>query len=173
MKMSRRMIQLTVCLLTLFITPICGTPTPHISTPNGPLFGQIIVTNKSHSIDAFLGVPFGEKTVRFKKSVMKKSWTTPLDVSNFGHSCMNGRNDSDDCLFLKILRPTGTTNTSMLPVIFWPPGGGFYFAEADFYDYFVQSDNFVSKRVIFKGIQTQSLLNPILRSPNICRPMGL
>ncbi|CAK7270180.1 hypothetical protein SEPCBS57363_003972 [Sporothrix epigloea] len=41
---------------------------------------------------------------------------------------------SEDCLTLNVQRPTGTTSSSKLPVLFWMFGGGFEFGTNAFYD---------------------------------------
>ncbi len=73
--------------LFVLVPLVSGTSTPIITTPSGQLYGQVLVTPGNHTIDAFLGIPFGEKPVRFQKSIMKRNWTVVLNVSTYGLPC--------------------------------------------------------------------------------------
>jgi triacylglycerol lipase len=43
-------------------------------------------------------------------------------------------NAGEDCLTINVMRPTGTTSSSNLPVLFWIFGGGFELGSTEMYD---------------------------------------
>ena len=44
------------------------------------------------------------------------------------------QDSGEDCLTINVIRPTGTTATSKLPVLFWIFGGGFELGSTQQYD---------------------------------------
>ncbi len=139
---------LTVFLLLL---PVCLGQQPSVTTKDGAtLLGKRVSSYKGLAMDAFLGIPYGEKPERFQKSTLKLL-TGSVNVAEFGPSCLQSSvvvvgDMSEDCLFIKVLRPAGTTASSSLPVLFWPQGGGYNGGNNRLYDWRSQGDNFVSRQ---------------------------
>ncbi|KIK65979.1 hypothetical protein GYMLUDRAFT_158288 [Collybiopsis luxurians FD-317 M1] len=85
--------------------------------------------------DFFGGIPYAEPPLgelRLQPTVLKTSLdVNEFDASNFGASCLQlllpglELELSEDCLTINIFRPSGTTASSSLPVMFWTYGGGF------------------------------------------------
>ncbi len=82
-----------------------------------------------------------------------------FDGSEYGAICpqnafRKGRPQKEDCLFLKILVPAngqsstnaGQARNNLIPIIYWPPGGGFTVSN-NAYDMYKQSDVIVSRGV--------------------------
>ncbi|KAJ6488120.1 alpha/beta-hydrolase [Mycena vitilis] len=84
--------------------------------------------------EKFLGIPFAEPPVgplRFKAPVpIAKASNGVNNASSFGNACPQppatlGAPIAEDCLFLNVFRPQGTTVDSSLPVLFWIHGGAY------------------------------------------------
>ncbi|KIK65980.1 hypothetical protein GYMLUDRAFT_158649 [Collybiopsis luxurians FD-317 M1] len=92
--------------------------------------------------DFFGGIPYAEPPLgelRLQPTVLKTSLgVSEFDASNFGASCLqpplSDLELSEDCLTINIFRPSGTTASSSLPVMFWTYGGGFYEGSASIYN---------------------------------------
>lgn len=106
---------------------------PIVQVLNGTLQGSYL--SNFHQ-DAFLGIPFAEPPLdelRFQPpQTIKHKYNEQLKVANqYGHSCMSTSvsadniTQSEDCLTLNVIRPSGYENQS-LPVAIWIYGGGFY-----------------------------------------------
>jgi len=83
----------------------------------------------------FLGLPYAQAPVgslRWKapQPLQPSSTNTMLDATKFAPSCLQpdaqvqGLTTSEDCLYLNIFAPQGTTNTSNRPILLWIHGGG-------------------------------------------------
>ncbi len=132
----------------LLLLPVCLGQQPTVSTRDGAtLVGKRVSSHQGFAMDAFFGIPYGEKPARFQQSTAKRL-TGLVNVSEFGPSCVQDRDadTSEDCLFVKVLRPAGATINSRLPVLFWPHGGGFNLGKNRDYDWKTQGDNFISRQ---------------------------
>ncbi|KAK7686724.1 hypothetical protein QCA50_010324 [Cerrena zonata] len=99
-----------------------------ISLTSGTFRGQSV----SNVTDAWLGIPFAQPptgSLRFKAPV---AITRPApgvqNATSFGSSCpqpSSSGSQSEDCLFLNVFRPAGTSNNAKLPVLVWFYGGAF------------------------------------------------
>lgn len=104
-------------------------------------------TIESNSVDAFLGIPYGEAPVgerRFRKPLRKQPWSRSFvyDATHLSNSCyqmiidfLNATGEkiwapstpmSEDCLYLNIWAPrTARQQHQPLAVMVWIYGGGF------------------------------------------------
>ncbi|KAF8635710.1 hypothetical protein AX15_000333 [Amanita polypyramis BW_CC] len=107
--------------------------------------GHTIITGKSLSQlhqDFFGGIPFAESPVgklRLQPPILKTDLgVSHFDASNFGTACvqpgLSVNHMSEDCLTINILRPSGLSPTSKLPVLFWTYGGAFQIGESFLYN---------------------------------------
>ena len=104
-------------------------PTARIS--NGTVRGRYLA---GFDQDLFLGIPFANAPRLAKPTPLNDSWTAPFDASSYGPTCYGfGSNQllpsikdhqSENCLNLNIIRPSGVPANSNLPVLIWIYGGG-------------------------------------------------
>ncbi|KAM0393689.1 hypothetical protein ACHAQC_005413 [Fusarium culmorum] len=119
---------------------------PTATIDNGVVIGTTTSLPDSKAIvNQFLGIPFGEKPVRFSPPKPAKEWDTPYDASEYKPSCFMKFNypeekrnrtiktfatpgppagTDEDCLNLNIYAPDGAKPGSK-PVALWIHGGSF------------------------------------------------
>ncbi|KAL4902790.1 hypothetical protein BDW74DRAFT_57562 [Aspergillus multicolor] len=117
-----------------------------VSTHHGPIAtiinGTLLGTHNLHyNQDFFLGVPYAQPPVgelRFHHpQPINQSWsvkdatsygpwchTSPLSLPGFTQEGFQ-HEESEDCLTLNIVRPSGINQDAALPVLVWIYGGGF------------------------------------------------
>jgi para-nitrobenzyl esterase len=106
-----------------------------VKTEQGKVQGKTINDGK---VNAFLGLPYAAPPVgdlRWKAPEPPAKWKGERDATKFGAHCAQGHvfddmifqdaAPSEDCLFLNVYAPAGSTDKSKLPVMFWIHGGGY------------------------------------------------
>ncbi|MFK7602904.1 carboxylesterase/lipase family protein [Deinococcus sp. SM5_A1] len=116
-----------------------------VQTEGGAVVGQ------QSSVRTFLGIPYAAPPVgelRWKPPQPAAAWNTPRDASKFGGKCpqkvialfaLPGETPGDiqgqeDCLYLNVYAPKGSTSASNLPVMVWIHGGSYITGSSDSYD---------------------------------------
>lgn len=103
-----------------------GHGPPVVRTPDGALRGTA-----STGVESFLGVRYAQPPQRWQPPQPATAWRGVRDATAYGNRCAaaastNGPESlAEDCLFLNVQRPAGTSARSRLPVYFWIHGGGF------------------------------------------------
>uniref|UniRef100_A0AC34QQE0 Carboxylic ester hydrolase n=2 Tax=Panagrolaimus sp. JU765 TaxID=591449 RepID=A0AC34QQE0_9BILA len=130
-------------------------PHPTVSTKYGVVEGYGLETSFGFEADVFLGIPFAKPPtgdLRYEKPVAPEPWKTPLSAKQFRSRCVTYPTydplESEDCLYLNIIRPTKLSNTGY-PVIFWIHGGDFITATVE---------NLLSRGIVF--VSTNYRLGP-------------
>ena len=89
------------------------------------------LVHHQHINTAMPGIPYAEPplgSLRLQPTVLKTHLSSSVfNTTSFGLSCLQSNNSliapgsgiSEDCLTINIFRPKGTTNSSLLPVLFW------------------------------------------------------
>uniref|UniRef100_A0A7E4V3J6 Carboxylic ester hydrolase n=1 Tax=Panagrellus redivivus TaxID=6233 RepID=A0A7E4V3J6_PANRE len=108
-----------------------------VEVKTGKVRGKRYTFDNGKSVDAFLGIPYGEGE-RFKKPIPPKPWTTVLDCTRFGQRCPHTdlfleipfleAAKSENCLNLNVFAPEaapGPDQPNGYAVMFWVHGGGF------------------------------------------------
>ncbi|EIW63971.1 alpha/beta-hydrolase [Trametes versicolor FP-101664 SS1] len=119
----------SVC--TLFLAAFAAPVSLDIRTTSGTFRGL----STGNGTEKWLGVPFAQPPVgslRFKAPVaITNASRTVKDAFTFGNACPQepssslGAPLSEDCLFLNVFRPAGTTPSEKLPILVWFYGGAF------------------------------------------------
>jgi para-nitrobenzyl esterase len=107
---------------------LAGSGSIPLRTPSGPLRGE-----QAAGVSAFRGVPFAEPPIgplRFRAPVAVKPWVAERDATHFRAAAMqsdaSGVEQSEDCLYLNIWTPAGSSgHRGPSPVYVWIHGGGF------------------------------------------------
>lgn len=107
--------------------------TATVSTASGNVQGAT-----QGPVEAFKGIPFAAPPVgdlRWRAPQPAKPWPGVMKATSYSADCMQvpfpsdaaplGTKPAEDCLYLNVWRPVGTSPTAKLPVMFWIYGGGF------------------------------------------------
>uniref|UniRef100_A0A482Z8Q6 U15-Austrotoxin-Ht1a_1 n=1 Tax=Hickmania troglodytes TaxID=489260 RepID=A0A482Z8Q6_9ARAC len=111
---------------------------PTVFTPLGKITGTR-VTFLGTTLDAYFGIPFAQPPVgllRFKKTVPVSPWKNQLQANKMPPACVQYTvgpfpwkdyqpGQSEDCLYLNIWIPEGTSALNKKTVMFWIYGGGY------------------------------------------------
>jgi len=102
---------------------------PIVQTKNGTYAG---VGLPGFAQDFWGGIPFSQPAQRLMPALsLNASFTEVRQATDYGVGCAGiGGDDTglvlgEDCLTLNVVRPSGTTSKSKLPVMVWIYGGGF------------------------------------------------
>nr|XP_046172591.1 bile salt-activated lipase-like [Oncorhynchus gorbuscha] len=83
------------------------------------------------TMDVFKGIPFADKPGKFEKPKRHPGWDGVLKATKFKPRCMqlnllqSDTRGQEDCLYLNIWVPQGSSVSTGLPVMVWLYGGGF------------------------------------------------
>jgi carboxylesterase type B len=110
-----------------------STQEPTVTVRNGTYTG---IHSSSYDQDFFLGLPFAQPPLadlRFRKpQSLKTTWYGARNASAYSAACVGYGGDniaypsqSEDCLYLNIVRPSGDEHKN-LPIGVWIHGGGYY-----------------------------------------------
>ncbi|XP_048022303.1 bile salt-activated lipase-like [Megalobrama amblycephala] len=102
-----------------------------VSTEGGMVQGKSNSVGLFRWVDVFLGIPFAAPPGRLAKPVAHPGWDGVLKANDYGPRCMqlnilgNDVLGSEDCLYLNIWVPQGSSVSTNLPVMVFIYGGGF------------------------------------------------
>ncbi|KAK6543518.1 hypothetical protein TWF694_000264 [Orbilia ellipsospora] len=112
-------------------TPSFRSIDPLVTIRNGTIRG---LHSNVWNQDFFLGVPYCQPATGSNRFALPKpittKWKGELVAQTFGDRCLGLHHpfpdlpQSEDCLNINIIRPTGYSNTK-LPILVWIHGGGF------------------------------------------------
>ncbi|KAJ7793691.1 extracellular triacylglycerol lipase precursor [Mycena olivaceomarginata] len=124
-------------LLPLVLRLVFVDASPTIQLGRTTLVGREIASLQQ---EFFGNIPYAEPplaNLRFKAPAPKSSLNaTSFNATEYGPACLQVATGlalnqmSEDCLTINVLRPTGTSSHSKLPVMFWTYGGGFVGGQA-------------------------------------------
>ncbi len=123
---------MTAIAALLAVPAIAQAEGPKVTVTQGTLEGVA-----AYGIDSFKGIPFATPPVanlRWRAPQPASAWSGVRVADHFAPDCMQqavpfddaplGIKPSEDCLYLNVWRPAGSTGKK-LPVIVWIYGGGF------------------------------------------------
>lgn len=126
----------TVILSSGLFAPLTNAANVAVDSPLGTFVGSNSDPRFGDDVEAFLGIQFASVPKRFAKSTLlgENDYQGIIGATNFGPYCwqslQNGvpyyedQEQAEDCLFLNIWRPRGTSPNSNLPVMIYIHGGG-------------------------------------------------
>ncbi|KAJ6450776.1 alpha/beta-hydrolase [Mycena sanguinolenta] len=130
--------------VSLLLAAVGATPNgPIVNTTSGSYIGTSDTTN---AVDTFLGIRFASAPARFTPAAPIVTQPNGLQSARaFGADCpqfpgtsvfpvagvpagppLRGANQSEDCLFLNVWRPEGTSAGDKLPILVFIHGGGYF-----------------------------------------------
>uniref|UniRef100_A0A8C7X516 Carboxylic ester hydrolase n=1 Tax=Oryzias sinensis TaxID=183150 RepID=A0A8C7X516_9TELE len=102
-----------------------------VNTEGGMVEGKTIRLGLLRTMDVFRGVPFAAVPGRFEKPKPHPGWDGVMKATAFKSRCLQlditltNTLGSEDCLYLNIWVPHGSSVSTNLPVMVWIYGGGF------------------------------------------------
>ena len=123
--------------LTVLLSAIAATSAaqdrtvlaPIVTTPLGQVQGKI-----AGGVEAYFGIPYAAPpagALRWQPPQPAAAWSGVRPATDYGAACPqpygidSPRTETEDCLFINLQRPLGTTPADRLPVYVYIYGGGF------------------------------------------------
>ncbi|KAG7499004.1 bile salt-activated lipase-like [Solea senegalensis] len=144
-----------VAAAAVFLESVCATSLGVVYTEGGMVQGDNIRLGFRRHMDVFRGIPFADMPGRFEKPKRHPGWDGVLKATEFRSRClqvnlpMTGHRGSEDCLYLNVWVPHGSSVSTNLPVMVWIYGGGFLAGGsmgANFLDNYLYSGQEVADR---------------------------
>lgn len=132
----RAVLTVLAGVVALTFTTLAATPAQAVAGSGGPVVWTAsgAVQGKSHDgVDSFLGIPYAAPPVgalRWRPPQPAAHWGGTRIATHYGNRCpalasTNGpRSNTEDCLFINVQRPAGTTASAHLAVYVFIHGGG-------------------------------------------------
>ncbi|XP_074546531.1 bile salt-activated lipase-like [Halichoeres trimaculatus] len=117
--------------VALFLETVSAASLGVVYTEGGMVKGDSIYIGLFRRMDVFRGIPFADIPGRFEKPQRHPGWDGVLKATEFRPRCMQvnlimtDTRGSEDCLYLNIWVPHGSSVSRDLPVMVWIYGGGF------------------------------------------------
>ncbi|CAJ1070932.1 bile salt-activated lipase-like [Xyrichtys novacula] len=117
--------------VAVFLETVSAASLGVVYTEGGMVEGESIRLGLFSRMDVFRGIPFADVPERFQKPQRHPGWDGVMKVTEFKPRCMqvnllmSDTRGSEDCLYLNIWVPHGSSVSKNLPVMVWIYGGGF------------------------------------------------
>ncbi|XP_065821955.1 bile salt-activated lipase-like isoform X1 [Labrus bergylta] len=118
-------------LVAVFLKTVSAVSLGVVNTEGGMVEGEQIRLGLNRSMDVFRGIPFADIPQRFQKPKRHPGWDGVLNTTEFRDRClqvnriMTHTRGSEDCLYLNIWVPHGSSVSTGMAVMVWIYGGGF------------------------------------------------
>ncbi|CAF94246.1 unnamed protein product [Tetraodon nigroviridis] len=141
--------------VAVFLETVSATSLGVVHTEGGKVEGKNIRLGFRRHMDIFKGIPFADVPERFEKPKPHPGWDGVLKATEYRNRClqvnlpMTDTRGSEDCLYLNIWIPHGTSVSTDLPVMLWIYGGGFLAGGsmgANFLDNYLYSGQEIAER---------------------------
>ncbi|XP_047426223.1 bile salt-activated lipase-like [Mugil cephalus] len=117
--------------IAVFLETVSATSLGAVYTEGGMVQGKNIRLGFRRHMDIFKGIPFADMPGRFEKPKRHPGWDGILETTEYRKRClqvnilMTDTRGSEDCLYLNVWVPHGSSVSRDLPVMVWMYGGGF------------------------------------------------
>ncbi|XP_020491720.1 carboxyl ester lipase, tandem duplicate 2 [Labrus bergylta] len=117
--------------VAVFLETVSAASLGVVYTEGGMVEGEQIRLGLFRSMDVFRGIPFADIPQRFQKPKRHPGWDGVLKATEFRNRClqvnliMTDTRGSEDCLYLNIWVPNGSSVSTGMAVMVWIYGGGF------------------------------------------------
>uniref|UniRef100_A0A3Q3G0I3 Carboxylic ester hydrolase n=1 Tax=Labrus bergylta TaxID=56723 RepID=A0A3Q3G0I3_9LABR len=117
--------------VAVFLETVSAASLGVVYTEGGMVEGEQIRLGLFRSMDVFRGIPFADIPQRFQKPKRHPGWDGVLNTTEFRDRClqvnriMTHTRGSEDCLYLNIWVPHGSSVSTGMAVMVWIYGGGF------------------------------------------------
>ncbi|RVE65407.1 hypothetical protein OJAV_G00116210 [Oryzias javanicus] len=117
--------------VAVFLQTVSAASLGVVNTEGGRVEGKTIRLGLFRTMDVFKGIPFAAAPGRFEKPRPHDGWDGVMKATEFKSRCLQleitlvGTYGSEDCLYLNIWVPHGSSVSTNLPVMVWIYGGGF------------------------------------------------